>query len=393
MQEHPGLAGGPIYLDYNATTPVDPQVVTAMLPYLQMHFGNPASTHAYGQPARQAMALARRQVSNLLACAPEEILFTAGGSESDNLAVRAIALSPGKRGGHLLTQATEHPAVLNVCRALQRLHGFELSILPVDACGQIRLADLEAAMRDDTRLVSIMHANNETGTLQPLAAIAEIVHRRGALLHSDAAQTVGKTPVHPCELGVDLLTIAGHKLYAPRGIGALYVRHELLPLLEPLIYGGGQEHGLRAGTENIAGMVALGKACELAAVSLPESAQQMRRLRNFLHMLLERALPGRVHLNGHPDERLPNTLNVSIAGISGEELLAATPGLACSTGSACHAGSSEPSPVLTAMQVPRARALAALRLSVGRWSSEAQLEQAARLLSAARRSYPDTSRV
>jgi cysteine desulfurase len=238
-----------------------------------------------------------------------------------------------------------------------------------------------------------MLANNETGTLQPLAAIAEIVHRRGALLHSDAAQAVGKLSVHPRELGVDLLTIAGHKLYAPKGIGALYVRHELAHMLEPLTYGGGQEHGLRAGTENIAGMVALGKACELAAASLPESEQQNRRLRDLLHGLLEQALPGRVYLNGHPEERLPNTLNVSIAGIIGEELLAATPGLACSTGSACHAGSTEPSPVLTAMQVPRARALAALRLSVGRWSTGAQLEQAAMLLGAASRSYPDTVRV
>jgi len=386
MQEHPGLAAGPIYLDYNATTPVDPQVVTAMLPYLQVYFGNPASAHTYGQPARQALIQARKQVSNLLACACEEILFTGGGSESNNLAIRGIALGAGSCGGHLITQASEHPAVLTVCQALQRLHGFELTVLPVDAYGQIRLADLEAAMRADTRLVSIMHANNETGTLQPLAAIAEIVHRRGALLHSDAAQTVGKIPVHPRELGVDLLTIAGHKLYAPRGVGALYVRHDLVHLLEPLIYGGGQERGLRAGTEHIAGIVALGTACALAAASLPESEQRMRRLRDSLHTQLEHALPGRVQLNGHPDQRLPNTLNVSLAGINSEELLAATPGLACSTGSACHAGSREPSPVLSAMHVSRERALAALRLSVGRWSSEAQLEQAVRLLGAAIRS-------
>lgn len=388
MQEHPGLAEIPIYLDYNATTPVDPQVVTAMLPYLQIYFGNPASTHAYGQPTRQALAEARRQVSDLLACAPEEILFTAGGSESNNLAIRGIALGAGQAGGHLITQASEHPAVLNVCQALQRLHGFALTVLPVDASGQIHLADLEAAMRADTRLVSIMHANNETGTLQPLTTIAEIVHRRGALLHSDAAQTVGKVPVCPRELGVDLLTIAGHKLYAPRGIGALYVRHELAHLLEPLIYGGGQERGLRAGTENIAGIVALGRACELAAASLPESEQHLRQLRDSLHGHLEHALPGRVQLNGHLDQRLPNTLNVSIAGINAEVLLAATPGLACSTGSACHAGSHEPSPVLSAMGIPNERALAALRLSVGRWSSEAQLEQAVSLLSAAIRSSP-----
>jgi cysteine desulfurase len=380
MQEHPGLAHGPIYLDYNATTPVDPQVVAAMLPYLQTQFGNPSSAHAYGRSAHEAVVQARRQVSDLLGCAPDEIIFTGGGSESDNLAIRGLALGPARRGKHLITQATEHPAVLNACAALRRLHDFEITILPVDSYGQISLADLEAALRDDTLLVSIMHANNETGTLLPLPAIAEIVHRRGALLHSDAAQAVGKLRVRPRELGVDLLTVAGHKLYAPKGIGALYVRRGLEQLLEPVIYGGGQEHGLRAGTENVAGIVALGKACELAAASLPQSEERLRHLRDYLHALLERALPGRVHLNGHPSERLPNTLNVSIDGIVGEELLAATPGLASSTGSACHEGSTEPSPVLTAMRVPRERALAALRLTVGRWTDEAQLEQAARLI-------------
>ena len=385
MQEHPGLVNGPIYLDYNATTPVDPQVVAAMLPYLQTQFGNPSSAHIYGRSAHEAVAQARRQVSDLLGCAPDEIIFTGGGSESDNLAIRGLALGPARRGKHLITQATEHPAVLNACAALRRLHGFEIAILPVDSYGQISLADLEAALRDDTLLVSIMHANNETGTLQPLPAIAEIVHRRGALLHCDAAQAVGKLRVHPRELGVDLLTVAGHKLYAPKGIGALYVRRGLEQLLEPVIYGGGQERGLRAGTENVAGIVALGKACELAAKSLPQSEERLRQLRDYLHALLERALPGRVHLNGHPSERLPNTLNVSIDGIIGEELLAATPGLASSTGSACHEGSTEPSPVLTAMRVPRERALAALRLTVGRWTDEAQLEQAARLITEASR--------
>lgn len=385
MNIHPGLAGSPIYLDYNATTPVDPDVVATMLPYLHEHFGNPSSAHAYGRAAHEAVAQARAQVSALLACAPDEIIFTGGGSESDNLAIRGIALGPGRRGKHLITQATEHPAVLNACDALRRLHGFEITILPVDSYGQIRLADLESALRDDTLLVSIMYANNETGTLQSLPAIAESVHRRGALLHSDAAQAVGKLPVHPRELGVDLLTVAGHKLYAPKGIGALYVRRELAQLLEPVIYGGSQERGLRAGTESVAGIVALGKACELAAGSLPQSQGRLRELRDYLHALLDRALPGRVHLNGHPSERLPNTLNVSIDGIVGEDLLAATPGLASSTGSACHEGSTEPSPVLTAMHVPRARALAALRLTVGRWTDEAQLDQAAKLIKEAGR--------
>lgn len=380
MTIHPGLAGGPIYLDYNATTPVDPAVAEAMWPYLSLHFGNPSSAHAYGQLAHAAIVQARRQVSDLLECAPEEIIFTGGGSEGDNLAIRGLALALRERGRHIITQATEHPAVLNTCRALARLHGFQITYLPVDENGQISPSALAEALRDDTILVTIMHANNETGTLQPLAEIAEIAHRRDALVHSDAAQSVGKIPVHPRELSVDLLTVAGHKLYAPKGIGALYARSDLLQMLEPVIYGGGQEAGRRAGTESVAGMVALGKACQLAAEQLPESQPRLRSLRDRLHALLEQSLPGRVHLNGHPSERLPNTLNISIDGIVGEELLASIPDLASSTGSACHEGSTEPSPVLTAMGLPRARALAALRLTLGRWTDEPQVEQAARLL-------------
>lgn len=380
MTMHPGLAGGPIYLDYNATTPVDPAVAEAMWPYLAQHFGNPSSTHAYGQFAHTAIIQARRQVSDLLECAPEEIIFTGGGSEGDNLAIRGLALALRERGRHIITQATEHPAVLNTCRALERLHGFQVTYLPVDENGQVSLSELAGAMRDETTLVTIMHANNETGTLQLLAEIARIAHRRGALVHSDAAQSVGKIPVHPRELGVDLLTVAGHKLYAPKGIGALYARSDLLQALEPVIYGGGQESGRRAGTESVAGIVALGKACQLAAEQLPTSLPRLQALRDRLHNLLEQARPGRIHLNGHVCERLPNTLNVSIEGIVGEELLASIPNLASSTGSACHEGNTEPSPVLTAMGLSRARALAALRLTLGRWTDEQQVEQAARLL-------------
>jgi cysteine desulfurase len=375
-----GLADGPIYLDYNATTPVDPVVAEAMWPYVTQHFGNPSSTHLYGQRGHEAIVRARRQVSELLECAPEEIIFTGGGSESDNLAIRGLALGLRQRGTHIITQATEHPAVLASCRALARLYGYEITVLPVDESGRINLAHLESALRADTVLVSIMHANNETGTLQPLAEIAEIVHRHGALLHSDAAQSVGKLPVRTRELGVDLLTVAGHKLYAPKGTGALYVRRNLVSLLEPVIYGGGQESGRRAGTENIAGIVALGKACELAGEQLSASQPRLSRLRDRLFTLLDQRLPGRVQLNGHAIERLPNTLNISIEGIVGEELLSAIPDLASSTGSACHEGSTDPSPVLTAMGLSRARALAALRLTLGRWTDEAQVERAAHLL-------------
>jgi cysteine desulfurase len=378
MNIHPGLKNGPIYLDYNATTPVDPAVVEAMLPYLSLHFGNPSSSHRYGHRAHEAVDRTRLQVASLLGCAPDEIVFTGGGSESDNLAIRGIALARKEQSNHIITQVTEHPAVLNTCRALERLHGFRVTYLPIDEYGRVNLADVEAATGDSTVLITIMHANNETGTLQPLREIAEIAHRHGALLHTDAAQSVGKIPTLVNELGVDLLTIAGHKLYAPKGIGALYARRGLQ--LEPVIYGGGQESGRRAGTENVAYMVALGTACALAYAQLPESAARLRNLRDGLQSRLEQELPGRIHLNGHESQRLPNTLNISIEGVIGEEVLAAIPEIASSTGSACHEGNTDPSPVLMAMGYRREMALGALRLTFGRWSTEEEVDRAARLL-------------
>ncbi len=378
MSVHPGLRNGPIYLDYNATTPVDPVVVEAMLPYLTQHFGNPSSTHYYGQATHHALDLARQQVAQLLGCAAGDIIFTGGGSESDNLAIRGIAMARRAFGNHIITQVSEHPAVLNTCHALERIHGLRVTYLPVDEYGRVNPAAVAAALEPQTILISIMHANNESGTLQPLAEIGEIAHRHGVLLHSDAAQSVGKISTRVEDLGVDLLTVAGHKLYAPKGVGALYVRQATR--LEPLVYGGGQEGGRRAGTENIAYMVALGAACSLAGEQLAENQERMIRLRDQLQRALETSLAGSVHLNGHPSERLPNTLNVSIDGIVGEEVLAATPALASSTGSACHAGSTEPSAVLTAMGMTRERALGALRLTLGRWSSGEEVEQAATLL-------------
>src|SRR5258706_8340051 len=378
MRMHPGLQNGPIYLDYNATTPVDPAVVEAMLPYLSTHFGNPSSTHRYGQAAPQALDLARQQIAQLLGCAPGEVVFTGGGSESDNLAIRGIALARRASGNHIITQVTEHPAILNICRALERLHDFRVTYLPVDEYGRVRPADVAAALGPQTILISIMHANNETGTLQPLAEIAEMAHRHGVLLHTDAAQSVGKIPTRVTELGVDLLTVAGHKLYAPKGIGALYVRQGLQ--LEPVIYGGGQESGRRAGTENIAHIVAIGAACMVTRVQLAESQTSLNHWHEQLRQRLNTFLPGSVHLNGHPNERLPNTLNVSIDGVIGEEVLAATPEIASSTGSACHEGSTDPSEVLTAMGLSRERALGALRLTLGRWSSKEEVERAAILL-------------
>ena len=378
MKMHPGLVGGPIYLDYNATTPVDPVVVEEMFPYLAKHFGNPSSTHRYGVETKQAVGTARAQVASLLGCSPSEITFTGGGSEGDNLAIRGVALAKQASGKHIITQVTEHPGVINLCHALERLHGFRVTYLPVDSSGRVSPAAVEDAITDETVLVTIMHANNETGTVQPIAEIAEIAHRHGVLMHTDAAQSVGKIAVRVSDLGVDLLTVAGHKLYAPKGIGALYVRQGIV--LEPIIYGGGQEAGRRAGTENVAFMVALGAASVLAQEQLAESSVRIQHLRDELQRRLERHLPGIVHLNGHLTERLPNTLNVSVERIIGEEVLAATPEIASSTGSACHEGSTEPSAVLMAMGLTRERALGALRLTLGRWSSEEEIELAATLL-------------
>jgi cysteine desulfurase len=381
MRPHPGLLGGPIYLDYNATTPVDPAVVEAALPYLQAHFGNPSSTHAYADRPRQAVTAARQRLADLLGCTPDEVVFTGSGSEADTLAIHGVALALRGRGDHIITQATEHPAVLNACHALAERHGFHLTTLPVDHHGQLDPATLEAAITPRTVLVTIQHANSETGTLQPIRELAEVAHAHGALVHADAAQSAGKVPVAVDELGVDLLTVVGHKLYAPKGVGALYVR-DGVPL-EPVILGGGQERGLRAGTENVALIVALGVAVAIAAEWLGAEQPRLRSLRDRLHQRLAERLPGAVRHNGHPTQRLPNTLNVSIDGVIGQQLLAATPQLAASTGAACHAADPEPSGVLLAMGLARERALGALRLTLGRWTTQPEVDTAAELLAAA----------
>lgn len=359
----------PIYLDYNATTPVDPRVVEAALPYLTRHFGNPSSSHFYGRAPRAAVAAARGQVAALLNAGPEEIVFTSGGSEADTLAIRGALNGPAD---HVITQPTEHPAVLEACRDL------DTTYLPVDRAGRVDPAALEAAITERTVLVSIAHANSETGTLQPIAELAAAAHRRGVLFHTDAAQTAGKIPIDVEELGVDLLTVVGHKMYAPKGIGALYVRSGVR--LKPTVFGGGQERGLRSGTENVAFIVALGAAAQLAQEDLASSGVRLAHLRDLLHQELKALLPGRVHLNGDARDRLPGTLNLSIDGVQSRALLAAIPELAAATGSACHEGSDAPSAVLTAMGVPAERALAALRLSLGRWSTEEEVKQAARLI-------------
>jgi len=381
MSTHPGLDGEPVYLDYNATTPIDPAVVAAMRPYLATGFGNPSSAHRYATIPAAALATARAQTAALIGADPAGMVFTGSGSEADNLAIRGTILAAPELRRQVITQATEHPAVLATCHALHRLHGIEVTVLPVDSSGLVDPADLLAAITPRTALVSVMLANNETDTIQPIAELAAITHAHGALLHTDAAQAAGKIGIDVDALGVDLLTLAGHKMYAPKGIAALYLRPG--QSLEPLVYGGGQENGLRAGTENVAYAVALGAAAELSAAGLDGEPSRLTGLRDQLHRALDTTLPGRVHLNGHPDRRLPNTLNISITGALATDLLAAVSHLAASTGSACHSGTTQPSPVLSAMGVDRDRALAAVRLSLGRWTTPTEVDRVATLLATA----------
>jgi cysteine desulfurase len=370
----------PIYLDYNATTPLDPAVVAAMRPYLEQHFGNPSSGHAYGHTAKEAVERARAQVAGLLGCMLDEVIFTSGGSESDNQAIKGVAFARREQGNHLITTQIEHPAVLNACRYLEARHGFRVTSLPVDSDGVVDPSAVEAAITPQTILITIMHANNEVGTLQPIAEIGRLAKKRGIALHTDAAQSVGKVPVRVDDLGVDLLTIAGHKLYAPKGIGALYVRRGTA--LEPLIHGAGHEGGLRAGTENVPYIVALGEACALAEAQLATQRARWLVLRDQLLRGLE-ARVGLVKVNGHPERRLPNTLNICVPGVVGEDVLARALGVAASTGSACHAGLTEPSAVLLAMGIEPALALGALRLSLGRWTTGEEIAAAVDQISGA----------
>jgi cysteine desulfurase len=375
----------PIYLDYNATTPVDPAVLDAMLPFLREHFGNPSSTHAFGKAAREAVEVARGQVAALIGADPDEIVFTGGGSEASNHAIKGTCLADGVRPEdvHIVVSAIEHPATANPSRWLRR-RGAAETILPVGGYGTVDPDDVKEALSASAhrvRLVSIMHSNNEVGTLMPVRAIAAVCRERGALVHTDCAQSLGKVSVNVRELGVDFLTVAGHKLYAPKGVGALFVRRGVK--LEPLVHGAGHEHGRRAGTENVPYVVGLGRACEIARRSLPEATDRLRTLRDRLHAKLRAALGDRVTLNGHPSERLPNTLNVNFVGHVGAELLARAPLVAASTGSACHEGKVSLSPVLAAMGVRPEVGRGAVRLSVGRYTTEDDVDRAAEMLVAA----------
>lgn len=373
----------PIYLDYNATTPIDPAVVEAMLPYLREHFGNPSSQHGYGRHAHEAVERARGEVAQLLGANPDEIIFTSGATEATNHALKGAAYAALERDQaamQVVISAVEHPATQETARFVERL-GFKRIVVEVDRDGVVDLDALERALRSPTLVVSVMQANGETGSLQPVAEIARLAHARGALLHVDAAQGAGKIRVDVGELGADLLSLAGHKMYAPKGVGALFVRRGVR--LEPLIHGAGHETGRRAGTENVPYIVGLGEASRLAHEELAETSVRLKRLRDRLWAHLREALDGNVVLNGHPERRLPNTLNASFLGLVGSELLGAVPGIAASTGSACHEGQVSISPVLAAMGLDPLVARGAVRLSVGRYTTEAEVDQAAELLTRA----------
>jgi cysteine desulfurase len=358
-----------IYLDYNASTPIDPAVITAMRPFLVEAFGNPSSGHWAGAPAKAALERARGQVAALLGAAPEEIVFTSGGSEANNLAIKGTYFASGREDAHIITSNVEHPAVLAPCRFLERL-GASVTYLPVDHAGQVDPEDVRHAIRPETVLISIMHANNEVGTIQPVEAVAAIARDHGIRFHTDAAQSVGKIATEVDALGVDLLSIAGHKVYAPKGVGALYVRGGAK--LDPLIHGAGHEMGRRAGTESALLAVGLGTACATAA-----DLAQMERVKvlrdRFWQQLRER-LGDRVVLNGHATQRLPNTINVSFVGKVGAEILAELRDVAASTGSACHSGRVELSPVLSAMHVPARIGMGALRFSLGRTTTLEEID-------------------
>ena len=361
----------PIYLDYNATTPIADEVAVAMSRVLAEPYGNPSSMHWAGLPARDAVEKARSQVASLLCCDATEVVFTSGGTGSNNHAIKGLFFSKRDRSHpfHVITSCIEHPSVLEPCGFLER-QGAQVTRVPVNGCGLVDPDDVRHAIRPGTSLISIMHANNEVGTIQPLKEVTAVAHEHGILVHSDAAQTVGKIPVDVESLSVDLLTVAGHKLYGPKGVGALFVREGVE--LEPLLHGANHEAGRRAGTENVLEIVGLGAACELARSWIDDSS--IVALRDELWNALQKSFGGKVVLNGHLTQRLPNTLNVGFRGSSGSEILASMPSVAASTGSACHAGSMHISPVLAAMGLTHDVAMGAVRFSLGRQTTRGEID-------------------
>ncbi|MCH8127863.1 IscS subfamily cysteine desulfurase [candidate division KSB1 bacterium] len=361
-----------IYLDYNATTPIDPHVAEVMLPFLHSNFGNPSSSHIFGVTTKKAVEKARQQVAALLHCETDEIVFTGGGSESNNYAIKGAVQACRDKGNHIITSSIEHPAVLQVCKYLEK-NGFTVTFLPVDQFGLINPKHVAEAITSETTLITIMHANNEVGTIEPIKEITKLAHDHEILVHTDSAQSVGKIPVHIDELGVDLLSIAGHKLYAPKGIGALYIRSGVQ--LEKLIHGADHEINRRAGTENVLEIVGLGEACELIHENLARYQEHMLEMRNRLEQGLKMRFPN-IRINGHPDKRLPNTSSVSFVGLEANTILAELPNVAASAGAACHSGQVDVSIVLKAMQVPLEYAMGTIRLSVGRFTTAEEIDRA-----------------
>jgi len=370
----------PIYLDYNGTTPLDPEVIAVMRPFLETEFGNPSSSHWYGIRPKRAIESARRQVAGLLGCQPDEVFFTSGGTESNNHAIKGMARALRDKGRHLITSTVEHPAVLDVCRYLVQ-EGFETTFVDVDETGMVSVDDVASAIRPDTILISIMHANNEVGTIQPVDEIARIARQKGIRIHTDAAQSLGKMVVDVQSMNVDMLSVAGHKLYAPKGIGALYVRKGLLP--QKFCHGAGQEMGWRAGTENVMAVAGLGKACEMAERSLDYAGRHLKAVRDRLHTGLADGLAD-MRLNGHPEHRLPNTLSLSFKGLEANRILEEI-GLevAASAGAACHSDIVTLSHVLEAMWVPVEWAKGTVRFSTGRMTTVEQIDRAISAVAAA----------
>ncbi len=362
----------PIYLDYNATTPIDPRVADAMLPYLQKNFGNPSSSHAFGVTTKKAVENARRQVADMLGCGIEEIIFTSGGTESNNYAIKGVAHAYRSKGNHIITSAIEHPAVTEVCHYLEE-QGYRITFLPVDEYGLVDPAQVENAIAPQTILITIMHANNEVGTVEPIAEIAKIAHAHDIIMHSDCAQSVGKIPVRADDLGVDLLSIAGHKLYAPKGIGALYIRSGIR--LEKFVHGADHEMNRRAGTENVLEIAGLGEACAMVSQNPGGYHDHMKRLRDRLENGLKERFPD-VRINGHPEKRLPNTCSVSFRGLEANTILAELDQVAASAGAACHSDRVDVSAVLEAMDVPLEYAMGTIRFSVGRHTNQDEIDRA-----------------
>jgi cysteine desulfurase len=365
-----------IYLDYNATTPIEPEVAEAMKPFLAEMFGNPSSAHIYGTQTKKAVEAARRQLAGLLNCYPDELIFTSGGTEANNYAIKGAAFQNRNRGNHIITSAVEHPAVTEVCSFLES-QGFSITYVPVDEFGCIDPDDIGKAITPSTILITIMHANNEVGTIQPIAEVGKIARRHGILFHTDAAQSVGKIETDVQKIGVDLLSVAGHKLYAPKGIGALYIRRGVK--LQKLMHGANHEQNLRAGTENVLEIVGMGKAAEIALRDLEKNRQIMRSTHDYLYQKLTAELPD-IKLNGHPEKRLPNTLSLSFPKIEANTLLDELQGIAASAGAACHADHVDVSAVISAMKIPIDFAMGTIRFSTGKHSTIPEMERAARII-------------